>query len=234
MNKKNLSQQVADEIYKMIVSSKEFLPGEQLPNENQLSEQLGVSRATLREAIRILTSQGILEVYRGKGTFIASDMSAFNSFGFENLERVRARLRDLYEARLLFEPEMAALACQRATDDEIENIVQLGRQVEKTIRDGKDRTEIDQQFHRAITESAHNDFLTHLIPIINRAIAGSLELDPENKILAENTIQDHALVMEFLQNRDAAAAKQAMSIHIHHAIAVLKLDVNKDSIFSIR
>ena len=143
MNKKSLSQQVADDIYRMIMDDKTFQPGDQLPNENSLSEKLGVSRATLREAIRILSSQGVLEVYRGKGTYIATDMRAFKDFGLGNLDRMRIRLKDLYEARLLFEPEMAAIACRRATDEEIANIIHIGKQVEQVIHAGEDRTEID-------------------------------------------------------------------------------------------
>lgn len=231
MNKKSLSQQVADDIYRMIVGDKTFQPGDQLPNENSLSEKLGVSRATLREAIRILAAQGVLEVYRGKGTFIAADMRAFEDFGLGNLDRIRIRLKDLYEARLLFEPEMAAIACRRASDEEIANIVHIGKQVEQVIYAGEDRTEIDQQFHHAIVTASHNDFMMRLVPIVNRAVAESILLNDGNQTLAQNTLTDHALVMEFLQKRDAGAAKQAMSIHIHHAISTLKLNVGEDPIY---
>lgn len=231
IKRKSLSQQVADIIYRMIVEDKIFKPGDRLPNENDLSEQLGVSRATLREASRILVSQGILEVYRGKGTYIAADMQAFGDFGLKNLERVRIRLKDLYEARLLFEPEMAAIACRRATDEEISKILKIGGEVEQTIQAGKDRTEIDQVFHRAIVKASHNDFMMRLIPIINRAVEEAILLNSGSRTLAEDTLRDHALVMDFLKKRDAGGAKQAMSIHIHHAISTLNLNVGDDPIF---
>ena len=231
VKRKSLSQQVADTIYHMIVEEKVFQPGDQLPNENELSEQLGVSRATLREASRILVSQGILEIYRGKGTFIAQDMKAFGDFGLENLERIRIRLKDLYEARLLFEPELTAIACRRATDEEIAEILRIGVEVEQTIHAGKDRTEIDQAFHRAIVTASHNDFMMRLIPIINRAVEESILLNSGNRTLAEDTLRDHALVMDFLKKRDCGGAKQAMSIHIHHAISTLNLNLGDDPIF---
>lgn len=227
MIKKSLSQQVADDIYHMIVNDNSFTPGSQLPNENDLSQQLGVSRATLREAIRTLVSQGILDVYRGKGTFIASDVKVLADFEMGDFDSKRVRLRDLYETRLMFEPPMTAFACQRATDKEIEHILQLGAEVEQYIHAGKDRTEADQAFHQAIVMAAHNDFLLRLIPVVNRAIAESISFNPDDQILAEDTLRDHALVMEFLRKRDATGAKQAMSIHIRHAYVTLGLDPSK-------
>ena len=93
IKKKSLVQQVADDIYKMITEDKIFSPGEQLPNENVLSTRLGVSRATLREAIRILASQGILDVYRGRGTFISQDIYSLKRGARRSLSRTRARQR---------------------------------------------------------------------------------------------------------------------------------------------
>lgn len=228
MIKKSLSQQVADDIYHMIVNDNSFTPGSQLPNENELSRQLGVSRATLREAIRTLVSQGILEVHRGKGTFIASDVKVLSDFKIGDFDSKRVRLRDLYETRLMFEPSMAALACQRATDREIEHILQLGAEVEQHFRMGDDRTESDQAFHQAIVMAAHNDFLLRLIPVVNRAIAESISFNPDDQILAEDTIRDHALVMEFIRKRDSVTAQQAMSIHIRRAFFTLGLNPDED------
>lgn len=231
MIKKSLSQQAADNIYKLIAEGTEFKPGDQLPGENILSEKLGVSRNTLREAIRILVSQGVLEVYRGKGTFVSPDMKSFSEYELAPIERIRVRLKDLYEARLLFEPEMSSLACRRASDEEIQNILTIGKEVEATIRAGKDRTKIDQEFHNAIVEASHNEFMQRLIPIINRAVEESILLDSSAQTLEENTLRDHALLMEFLEKRDAIGAKQAMSIHLHHAISTLGLNHYDDPIF---
>lgn len=227
MIKRSLAQRAADDIYRMIISEGVFAPGSQLPNENALSAQLGISRATLREAISILDSQGVLEVYRGRGTFVAADVHALRDMTIGDIDSRRIRLRDLYETRLLFEPEMAALACNRATKEELENILTLGEEVAQTIYRGEDRTEIDQTFHQAIVKAAHNDFLLRLIPIVNRAIAESITLHPADRILAEDTLRDHALVMEFLRKRDATGARQAMSIHIRHAYVTLGLEPEK-------
>jgi len=228
--KKSLSQQAADEIYERIISENIFQPGDKLPNENELSQELGVSRTTLREAIRFLVARGILEVHRGKGTFIAKDAKTANDFGFRNLERIRIGLKDLYEMRLMFEPQVAVLACRRATDQELERIYSLGEDVERVIRNGEDRTESDQAFHRAIVMASHNDFMIRLIPLINRAVSESIFLSTNGETLAENTLRDHAMIMTFLKNRDEGGVKSAMSIHIRHAIHTLGLNPGDEPI----
>lgn len=223
--KKSLSQQTADKIYEMIVKNGNFQPGQQIPNELTLSEQMGVSRTTLRDAVRILTLQGVLEVHRGKGTFVSTNKAIVGNPGLENLDRIRIKLIDLFELRLIFEPQVVALACRRGTDEEIAAICQQGKIVSETIKQQKPWTHADQEFHRLIILAAHNDFMSHLIPLINRAVDEAIIIGSSEKDLSQNTIQDHSLIMEFLNKRDETGAKNAMEIHIHHAIHTLKLNI---------
>ena len=235
IKKKSLVQQVADDIYKMITEDKIFAPGEQLPNENTLSSRLGVSRATLREAIRILAAQGVLDVYRGRGTFISPDIYTLNDIGLESMERVRVHLKDLYEARLLFEPEIASIVCRRASDAELKKIFEVGAEVEKVILAGKDRTEMDSEFHKILVKASHNEFLQRLFPIIDKSIQEAIKLNgctlPSEDLLAKDTLRDHALLMEFLKKRDAVSARNAMSIHLHHIITNLNINSDDEPIF---
>lgn len=235
IKKKSLVQQVADDIYKMITEDKIFAPGEQLPNENTLSSRLGVSRATLREAIRILAAQGVLDVYRGRGTFISPDIYTLNDIGLESMERVRVHLKDLYETRLLFEPEIASIVCRRASDAELKKIFEVGAEVEKVILAGKDRTEMDSEFHKILVKASHNEFLQRLFPIIDKSIQEAIKLNgcklPSEDLLAKDTLRDHALLMEFLKKRDAVSARNAMSIHLHHIITNLNINSDDEPIF---
>ena len=223
MKKQSLAQQAADSLYGMIADGGIWKPGEQLPGENDLSSQLGISRATLREAIRLLAAQGVLTVYRGRGTFVSRAAASAQGQTLRELPLMRARLRDLFEARLLFEPELAAMACRRATDRELQRILSLGEAVERAIRAGEDRTEYDQAFHQAIAAAAHNAFLTRLAPIINRAVTEAIQVRGTEAVLGEITLRDHALLMEFLRARDGAGARQAMAIHLHRAVLSLGL-----------
>ena len=76
MRKSKLSEQTADRLYEMIAAEGRYLPGSKLPNENELSGELQVSRTTLREAISFLVAQGVLEIRRGRGTFVVEELPA--------------------------------------------------------------------------------------------------------------------------------------------------------------
>lgn len=230
-NTKSLSQKTADKIYEMIVKEQCYQSGDQLPNEFTLAQQLEVSRTTLRDAVRILTLQGVLEVRRGKGTFVTSDPWIVGNYGLDQFDRIRIRLKDLFEMRLLFEPQVVALACRRGSEEEINAICHQGALVTETIKQGKPWTTVDQEFHRLLIMAAHNDFMNHLIPLIYHAIDEAIMIGADKETLSQNTIEDHRLIMEFLQKRDAQAAKNAMEIHIHHAIHTLNLNKETDAIF---
>ena len=223
MSKQNLSQQTADRLYTTIVVEQQLQPGEKLPNELELAQQLGVSRATLREAIRTLADRGVLEVRRGRGTFVSPQVEEIGDFGFSSLEQVRGQLRDLFELRSMFEPRCAALACRRAAPEELSDILEKGAAVEQCIRAGRDRTQADQAFHTAIVRAAHNEFLLRLLPIIHQAVSTAVERGEHREQLAEDTLRDHALLLEFLKKRDGEGAEHAMAIHMRHSMDVMGL-----------
>jgi len=224
-NKKTLSSQIEDALYQKIIVEQIYAPGEKLPNETTLSEELGISRTTLREAVRSLVSQGILEIRRGKGTYITENADIYDKdYNFKSVERLKVSLKDLFEMRLIFEPEAAYYACKRATDEEIEKIIELGLYEEKLIRKGEERTKADQKFHQAIGKATHNEFMVKFLPIINNAIEVAIQTTPQKVLLSEITLQDHSLIMDFIKERDAEGAKCAMSMHIRHAMRQLDLD----------
>ena len=222
--KKNLSQQTAERLYTMIVVEHQLSPGEKLPNEVALAQTLGVSRTTLREALHTLISQHVLEVRRGRGTFVSPQVEHVNDYGFSNLDQVRGQLRDLFELRSIFEPSAARLACQRATSEEMAEILRRGEEVDRCIRADRDRTAADREFHAAIVRATHNEFMMRLLPMINQAVAAAVETGEHKDQLAEDTRRDHALLMDFFRKRDASGAQHAMAIHMHHSIDVMGLE----------
>lgn len=224
MGKQSLSQQTAQRLYNQIVVEKQLSPGEKLPNEVELSRTLGVSRTTLREAIRELVIQGVLEVQRGKGTFVSEHVLEINDFGFSELDLIRGQLRDLFELRSIFEPQAARLACRRATTEEMEDILARGKAVESCIQEGQDRTEADRAFHTAIVRATHNEFMMRLLPMINQAVATAVQSGGHAEQLAEDTRRDHALLLEFLRSRNESGAEHAMAIHMLHSMEVMGLD----------
>lgn len=218
MEKQSLTQQTAQRLYGRIVAEGGLAPGDKLPNELELSQELGVSRTTLREAVRMLVAQGVLEVRRGKGTFVSARVEDIDDFGFTSLSRVKGQLRDLFELRSIFEPQAARLACRRATAEERADILAKGKIVEDCIRSGADRTQADAAFHAAIVRATHNEFMVRLLPLIQRAVATAVETGDDAQRLAEDTLRDHALLLEFFARGDEEGAHHAMAIHMRHAV----------------
>lgn len=213
-----LADSTAQQILKMIEEENRFSVGDKLPNENDLAGELGVSRSTLREAVKILTTNGILEIKRGKGTFVTSNTIIDSG----DLSDIASGLDDLFETRLMFEPECAYLAAIRATDDEIKTICYYGEEIEKKILNGDDRTYEEQKFHESIATATHNSFVKQFMPIIFNAIRKGVVVLTKDQDVSEDNLSDDRLIMDFLKKRNPDGARTAMRLHIIHALEALK------------
>ena len=223
MQTESLSQRTAERLRTQILEEHKYRCGEKLPNENELSVSLGISRTTLREAIRTLASEGLLEVRRGCGTFVTGELDrmAHSGVNVQEIVQMKVALRDLYEARLIFEPEAAALACKRASDEEIAQILSLGEACQRELRldpRGKNRIASESAFHGAIIKASHNEFLGQFMPTLTRTIEQTFAYAQNLEVIAADAYKDHILIMEFLKKRDAAAVKSAVTVHLHHAV----------------
>ena len=221
--KVKLSEQTSDRLYEMIVDDHLYPPGSKLPNENELSRTLDVSRTTLREAISFLVAQGILEIRRGKGTYVSEELPSVG-LDMTALAGVQSRVRakDLFEMRLIFEPATVALACQRATDDELRQIAKKADRVERVAAEGGDWPLADQEFHWAIIKASHNEYMRRLYPIINSAVNEILQITENRQHMQTIALSDNRIIMDFLIKRDEAGARHAMSIHMKHLINTLQ------------
>lgn len=217
-NNKSLAENVADDILAMITIDKKFTGGDKLPNENILSVDLKVSRTTLREAIRILVTHNVLEIRRGKGTYVKKNQDLSEEFGLSEQLTFPMDMKDLYEMRLIFEPQAAYFAAKRAGDKELERILHYGRLEEELILKKEDRTEVEQAFHKSIAKATHNEFMNRLMPILYQAIDMGVHLSDSKEGMVQDTLNDHRMIMDFLSKRDAEGSKTAMKLHIIHAM----------------
>lgn len=215
---RSLAEDVADNILAMITIDKKFGIGDKLPNENELSAGLKVSRTTLREAIRILVAHNVLEIRRGKGTYVKNNQQLNENFNIKEFSVFQMDIKDLYEMRLIFEPQSAYYAAKRATEKELERILYYGRLEEEQILKKEDRTDVEQAFHKSIAKATHNEFMNRLMPILYQAIDKGVLLADAKEEMVLNTLHDHQMIMEFLSKRDAQGAKTAMELHIIHAM----------------
>ncbi len=219
---KMLADKVADSIYKMIKTENKFEAGEKLPNENEMAKMFGVSRTTLRESVKILATAGVLEIKRGRGTFVSKNIVNVDKTELENINSYKIKLVDLFEVRLAIEPEVAFWAAQRATDDEIAEIEKRGLAVEKTLIMHKDRTDDELLFHKSIAEAAHNEFMIELLPMIFKAIERGVAISEQITEISEDTLYDHRSIVRFLKRRDAEGARTAMRLHLIHAMCSMR------------
>ena len=220
--REKLSKQTSDRLYEMIVEERRCEPGSKLPNENELSRALEVSRTTLREAISFLVAQGVLVIRRGKGTYVAEELptAGMDLSGLAGLQ-ARNRARDLFEMRLIFEPATVSLACLRASEEELQQIQQKADRMEEIARAGGDWPKADQEFHWAIVKASHNEYMRRLYPIINSAVNEVMQRTKNRQQMMETAIRDNKLILEFLHKRDAESASHAMCIHMKHLMATL-------------
>jgi len=221
--KTKLSEQTADRLFEMIMDEEKYLPGSKLPNENDLSEELNISRTTLREAISFLVAQGVLVIRRGKGTFVAEDLPG-EAMDLASLRHMHSRIRakDLFEMRLIFEPATVALACERASDEELDQIRRKALRVEEAAAQGGDWPAADQDFHISLIRASHNEYMRRLYPVINGAVSEVLQISQNRQQMQDIALTDNRMILDFLLQRDAVGARHAMSIHMKHLIRTLQ------------
>ena len=131
--KRTLGQITEDRLMKFILDEP-IQVGEKIPNEYELTEHFQVGRSTVREAVKELVSRGVLEVRRGDGTYVISTSYMENDvLGFGSVQDKYQLAMDLFEVRLMFEPEIVMLACKNATEEQIKEAERLCKEVEDKL-----------------------------------------------------------------------------------------------------
>lgn len=212
LEKSRLSDDVAWHVAQAIREGR-YQPGQVLPSERELATQFNVSRPVLREALRILEIQGLIEIHHGKGAFVKSHgTDILNVSVIEWLNNNYSYLCQFYEARLSIEPTCAALAAQRASDDEIDFLFQLMNSEESLIQEENvpSFVSVDIDLHKAVARISGNTFLQQMMDsLINpetdmRKIVLRL---PNHLPVAHD---GHMAIVEAIACRDPDAARQAM------------------------
>lgn len=191
-----------------------LLPGERLPAERALAEGLGVSRVTVREALRVLQGEGLLTTRRGStGTVVSPTAAALDSaVGDEEYAR---RLGDVFELRLAVEAMGAGLAAQRGTPDDLA-VLDSCQQALTASADVHAFRRADSEFHLALARMSGNALLVQVTEDLRAAAFARLDRD-DLAVIHESTIRGHAAVIAAVRARDAAAASVAMTAHVEEA-----------------
>lgn len=212
LKSKLLAEQVQEQIYQYILDTPIAI-GSKLPNEFELGEQFGVGRSTIREAVKLLISRGILEVRRGSGTYVVSTTPVdLDPLGLGAVEDKMALALDLVNVRLILEPGIAEMAALNATEADMEKLDALCGLIEDKIQNGENYIEEDIAFHTCVAQCSKNMVVEQLIPIIDTAVL--MFVNVTHKKLTHETIMTHRAVVDAIKERDPIGAKSAMMMHM--------------------
>jgi GntR family transcriptional repressor for pyruvate dehydrogenase complex len=199
-----------------LVSSGKLQPGDRLPAERELAEVLGVGRGVVREAVKLLAERGLVIVSPGRGTFVAEADSKFHS---EQLGRFFRRgghsYSDLHEVRKILEVEIAGLAAQRGTPQDLERMEQAVKAMDVTLSPSAqvEFIKADTSFHAVLAEATHNSVFPLLMDVLMELLQDARFLMAEIPEVPARSQAYHKLILECVQRGDATAARQAMWEH---------------------
>jgi DNA-binding FadR family transcriptional regulator len=221
---RRLYRQIADQIAGLIAAG-EFPPGSRLPAERELAVKLGVSRASVREAIISLEIGGLVEVRVGTGIFVMlKQASAGGSAGDAGPGPF-----ELLNARKLVEGEIAALAATEASTADIESLKSSVQRMATHIDDFNVREDSDREFHLALAKATGNGSLELVVEGLwnQRAeLWGRMQQHFHTSDLATQTIRDHAAIVRAVAAHDPAGARGAMHRHLSRVIKEFQRGLN--------
>lgn len=207
-----LAEQISEQLVEYIVQ-RDLKPGERIGTEMELVETTGVSRSTVREAIKILVSRNILEVRQGSGTYV-SDLKgvAEDPLGLSLIHDKFKLTWDLLDFRMMIEPQIAYLAAVNITSEQLAELEYLCDRADVLAAENKDRLAEDVRFHICVAEASGNLVAPNLIPIIQKAVELFVHYTGREK--APETVARHRDVLEGLKRHDPEWAKDMMSMHL--------------------
>lgn len=210
-------QQIKDQIKKGILK-----PGEKLPSERKLADLLGLSRASVREAIQALAFSGYLEVIQGKGTYVLEMSTKYDEIVNFFSEFSDYSLDYLMEARIMLEGEFARLAALNASQEEIDLIEKIFKEIESS-KDLNSFVVKDLEFHLTIAKATHNPFMNGLMKIIGEMLYKETQrIIGMSGYTRVNTIETTRNLVQAIKKRNAEQAKELMSEHIRNIRASLE------------
>lgn len=219
---KKIYEEIVEQIKQMLTRG-DLRPGDRLPAERDLAESLGVSRASVREALTALETMGILDIRPGEGTFIRHTSNAET---FESLTLLLAMERTpeahLMEVRRILETEAAALAAQRATSEDLVKIA-ASLMVMKNADSIQAAVEADVRFHYAIAEATKNTVLLRIMNTVADLMHHTFRQEREKLYadLGPRVLSEHEAIIVAIQSRNPEEAWAKMLEHIDHIEAAI-------------
>ena len=215
-----VSAQVAEQIIRLIREGV-FKVGERLPSEKELAELMGVSRASVREALAALEAVGIVEARVGRGNFVRRSPTAAEETEPLVVLESEAGCLEIIEARGAFDPMVAALAAKHATDEDIASLEGIYREMLPTARanDFDRYFSLDKEFHCALAEATHNRLIVAVMKLLVETMDQKIYREFTRNFYArtpkelERVAEIHGRVLEAIAARDPKLASRRMRSH---------------------
>lgn len=221
MVKSRLYEQVLERL-RAYVAEAGLKAGDKLPAERELAASLGVSRASVKQAIVVLEVQGLVEARHGGGTYLVRD--TLDVEPVEQLVERRKRLPEVLEAREALETKLAELAAERRTEDELAAIRESLDFMHDEIVGGGFGVEGDRRFHAAVTAAAHSSLLADFMKTIAGQITESRNESLRQPGRPHRSLAQHTAIYEAIAAGDPKKAAAAMRKHVRTVAKVRLLD----------
>lgn len=201
-------------VFKRLISEGTLAPGGRLPAERDLAASFGVSRNSLRQALKVLEIMGVISQRVGDGTYLNTGAEAILGEPMEFLILLDGiSFHELMEARLIVEPELAAQAATRASAEDIAEIGRELKAMESAVNDHDRLVEHDLLFHQAIFRAAGNRVCGLMFSVVHRSLQKLITLTSQ-LVEAEHTLILHRRILNAIRKRDADEARRRMSEHL--------------------
>ena len=222
LKKRKVFEDVA-EMVRQLIDSGSLKPGDQLPPERELSERLGVSRTSVREAIRAMELTGEVEtrVGVGGGTFIR-EISLNHALGVVQtlFRRTGQMVPDIVEVRLILETKTAFYAAERRTREDLEAIDSTLGAMRQDLDSGGIGLAPDKSFHLAVAKASENDFLYGLSQLVEDMIEQTRKTTLAISGVPREALYDHAAIADAIRNRESSQAETLMRAHLMKAYRI--------------
>jgi GntR family transcriptional repressor for pyruvate dehydrogenase complex len=227
IKKTRVAEEVADRI-RVLMLDGTFPAGEPLPSERHLAERFGVSRGSIRDALRTLETIGLLETRHGQGTF-PHELSVDRLVApLASVMAYRSDLQDeLLDVRRMFEPAVARAAAQRATEEDLADLERILDAQRQKLKDEQLAIVEDTAFHAILARATRNRVVMSIMATLNDLLVASRTESLNQKGRPGRSIEGHEAVVAALRRHDADAASRAMYNHIDQ-IADLQSHAHKD------
>ena len=208
-------ERIAEQIERRILSG-ELRSGDRLPTERVLGEQFQASRTAVREAMKTLAQKGLVDMRPGRGTIVidATSEAMQHSLGLMMRVGQEHSLEHLNEVRLILEPEIAALAAERSTDNEHAAMQDAIDIMDVNLKNADAFINADNNFHRALAKATQNVLILALLDSIVNLLSEQRKLIFSVEGGPERGQQHHKLILDAVLHRDSKVARNAMLAHL--------------------